>query len=138
MVITPLMAGFEYSRFSNSLIRNIYLTTPSGPHSEACTSLGESDQVLRGTLASKPTFKFLYVEALWTSFLTCFCCCLRRSACYKKRVRRQKLYDEANERLASELSLHTLLRTVRLTDFIAELLELKTHQRVLINKQKKY
>ena len=37
-----------------------------------------------------------------------------------------------------ELNLHTLLNTVRMTEFLADFLKIKTHQKVLINKQKKY
>ena len=34
--------------------------------------------------------------------------------------------------------MHTLLNTIRLTDFIAEILHIKAYQKVLINKQRKY
>jgi len=127
MVITFVMVGYEGHGFSNSLIRNIYVTTPGGPKSTPSTNLHESNRQLRGTLATKAQFHFGYFEALWTSILTSLCCCLRQRQCYKKRVKRQKLFVDANERLAKELNLHTLLNTVRLTDFIAELLQLKAH-----------
>ena len=45
---------------------------------------------------------------------------------------------EAKTRLNRELNLHTLLNTVRMTEFLADFLKIKTHQKVLINKQKKY
>ena len=36
------------------------------------------------------------------------------------------------------MNVHTLLNTVRLTDLLANLMRLQTHQKVLLNKQKKF
>ena len=70
--------------------------------------------------------------------LSTFFCCFKKTKCFEMRKNRQLLFDEANKRLNQELNLHTLLNTVRRMDFIAELMNLKTHQKVLINKQRKY
>ena len=37
-----------------------------------------------------------------------------------------------------ELSLHNFLSTMRLTDFLADLMSIKNYQRLLLNKAKKY
>ena len=37
-----------------------------------------------------------------------------------------------------ELSLHNLLSTMRLTDFIADLIQIKNYQKLLLNKGRKY
>ena len=92
MVMTFLLSGFEYHRFSNSLISNIYVTTHGGPNSDECRSEDESDKLLQSTLGTQLKFEFGYFEAMWTSFLTTFCCCLRKKSCFEKRMRRKQLF----------------------------------------------
>lgn len=51
---------------------------------------------------------------------------------------RQKLFDDAQERFAREINVHTVLSTVRMTEFMASLMRLQVHHRILVNKQLKY
>ena len=70
--------------------------------------------------------------------LSSCCCCFKNAKCYQRRKQRHQLFEDANKRLNKELNLHTLLNTVRLTDFLSELMHMKKHQKVLVNKQRKY
>ena len=138
MVTNFLMSGFEAHRFRTSLVSQIYLCTPEGPDRDVSDTKEQSDIVLKQTLGSKTVFHYPYREAWWMWLLSTCLCCFKNMQCYKRRKDRQKLFDDANARLNKELNLHTLLNTMRQIDFITEVMNLKTHQKVLINKQRKY
>lgn len=89
MVITFVMSGYETHKFRNSLIGNMYACTPEGPDSDPSPSKDISKSDLKRTVSSKEKFNYSYCEALWTWIITSICCCcLRRTACYKKYDRR--------------------------------------------------
>ena len=134
MVITFIMSGYESHKFRTSMISEIYTCSPDGPESEPSPNKEHSDQVLKQILSQKSRFNYSYFEAYLTWLITSFFCCFRNMKCFKKRKDRQRLFNEASSRLNEELNLNTLLCTVRMTDFIAQVLHLKTHQKVLINK----
>ena len=95
---------------------------------------------LSKALTVNERFDYTYWERLWTSLLTTLCCCqgCKRREFYKRRVERLARYEEVSSRLTREMSLHALLRTIRLTEFIAQVLDIKAYQWVLVNKQRKY
>ena len=138
MMITFVMSGYETHKFRNSLIANIYACTPEGPDSNPSQTRTNSENDLKRTVSSKEKFNYTYCEALWAWLITSICCCFRGASCYRKYDRRQRLYQEASKRLGKELNLPNLLHTVRMTDFIADTLRFKTHQQLLIHKQKKF
>lgn len=143
MVITYIMSGYETHKFHNSLIANIYTCTPPDSPTDSSSSSNNrsptrkdlSKRDFKRTVSSNEKFKYSYCESLWAWLLTsCCCCCLKTSNHYRRYARRQKLYQEANQRLSKELNLYNLLHTVRMTDFIADILKLKTHQKLLVSK----
>ena len=122
------MSDYESHKFRLSLLSNIYLCTEEGPDAPACESEEQSKSELKKTLGTKHKLGFRYSEAFTTWLMTTFlsCCCKEREW-YERRVNRQKLFQEASKKLNNELNVHTLLNTVRLTDFLASLMRLKTH-----------
>ena len=122
------MIGYENHKFRLSLLSNIYLCTEEGPDAPACETEEQSIKELKKTLKTKQVFGFSYFEWYTTWLMTSLlsCCCKQREW-YQLRVDRQKMFEEANKKLNLELNLHNLLNTVRLTDFLARLMRLKTY-----------
>ena len=129
---------YENFKFTNSLIGTIYACTPQGPDAGDSETKEDSEKTLIETLTTRSKVWYTYTEYNFASFLRYLCCCMRRYNCHKKRVTRQKLFVEGQNRLKKELSLHHLLSTMRLTDFIADFIGIKNYQKLLINKQRKY
>lgn len=139
MVITSLISGYESHKFQTSMLNSLYHCTEEGPDATPCETEQESRHTLKKTIIANNRFDYFYSEACLTWLTGIFLClCCKNRAWYKRRMDKQKLFDDAQERLAREVNVHNVLSTVRMTEFMASLMRLQVHHRILVNKQLKY
>ena len=138
MLVKFLFNDYENFKFTNSLIGQVYTSTPEGPDAEDAVSEKDSKRRLVETLTTKSTKYYNYYEFMFAWLLQKLFCCFQRASCYKYRIQRYQCFIDSRMRLQKELSLHHLLSTMRLTDFIAQLMCIENYQKLLINKSRKY
>lgn len=124
MVITSLISGYESHKFQNSLLNSLYHCTEEGPDATPSDTESKSKHTLKKTINAKNRFKYFYYEAFLTWLASMLCLCCKNREWYKRRMDRQQLFNDAQKRLAREINLHTILNTVRMTDFMASLMRL--------------
>ena len=144
-----IFGDYETFKLQNSLIGAIYpLSPPKKSNAEdeddvqPVTEAGEAKLSLVRTAAepSKYTFNFReYILSNVIKLLVCktCCCCLTRTQCYIKRIKRLQRHKEATERLTEEMDIQTAFKIMRLANFMAKL-NLKKHQRALVPSFSKY
>lgn len=139
MVIVFLLSDYEQHKFRSSLISNVFFPTKHGSEAPPCETEEHSRRVLKKAVSTSSKFGLLYREVFTTWLATLFCsCCCKNKEWYQRRLNRQKVFTAANKKLNKEIDLHTILNTGRLTNFIASLMNIQTHQRVLLNRQKQF
>ena len=121
------------------MIGRVYACTPQGPDAEDAQTKQECQKTLTETLTTDSKSWYGYTEYTFAKLINkWFCCCCRNYKWHRNRTQRYEIFVEARKRLVQELSLHHFLSTMRLTDFIADLLDIQNYQKLLINKSRDY
>ena len=110
MVITFWLSGYEAHKFRSSLISSIFLCIPeeeellNKTHEENSfenkeMNTDESKNLLKKRLGANNKVSFSYMQSLWTWIVLNLCCCFKNHESFKRQSRKQRLYNEACERL---------------------------------------
>ena len=67
----------------------------------------------------------------------CCCSCLRKTKCYRKRVKKLERHEAAMDKLGKEVDIVQMLKVLRISSFLSKTV-LKRHQRGLITSFDKY
>ena len=139
IIIRFLFDDYENFKLTNSLIGRVYACTPQGPDADDAQTKDESQKKLIETLTTDSNCWYKYREFALAKLLnSAICCCCLRYQWHRNRTQRYEIFVKARKRLVQELSLHHFLRTMRLTDFMASLLDIQNYQKLLINKSRDY
>ena len=93
--LNMILGGYETFKFKNSLISQIYPTSPqdldNGDDGDVPPNERKAKNAMMRTVAERGKYWYNYSEYLYTSFLSSCCCCLcKKSAWYNRRLNRLK------------------------------------------------
>ena len=75
------------------------------------------------TVAERGKYFYSYLEFRFTAFLRSFCrCCLKESACYKRRIARIERHEKAQEKLSEEIDILKIISMLRIGQFLSKLI----------------
>ena len=100
-------------------------------------NLEDARNDIQNCLEAQSRYYYTYIEYLVASILRFFSCCCKNKPCYKKRARRLKRHELAQDALTAETDFFEFLKLLRMSDLISKLY-LKEYQRKLIPFFKKY
>ena len=132
MVLNFLFDGYESFRFTKALIGSVYSSTPEGPDGPARRTEAESQKALYETLsgsqADDTTANICnYFDFTLTRLMRAVCCCCTGGPSCSARMRRFELWQAAQERLSSELSIQSFVSSMRLASFLGDLMSVKNY-----------
>ena len=132
------LGDYEVFRLQNSMIRHFYWTSPKldkkrkEPETEH-----DAKQSLLQTVATRGKYWYNYSEFLLANFIRRFCCCCKNMECYGRKINRLQRHIDASKHLENELDIINIIKTHRLSNFLAKM-QLHKQQRKLINSFRKY
>ena len=131
-VMAMVLGGYQEFKFENSLIGQVYPTSPSATN---CSS-NERDakRAIMRTVSERGKYWYNYPEFMLVSFLSSCCCCFckeKPGSWYEEKMARKRRHEAASEKLANEIDIVKLLYVQRVGQFIAKLI-LNKHQRALV------
>ena len=138
--LAMLLSPYETFKFNNSLIGMVYPTAPQRDEKEQpIRSRDKAQEQLERTVSDRGKAYYSFTEYYWTWFLrSCCCCCFRQdSTAQKRRTFRYERYEEAVDRLASEIDILTHIENQRASRFLQKL-SLSKHQRALVSSFQRY
>lgn len=72
-------------------------------------------------LDTRQKYSYSYGQYLCASIMQYCCCCCKKVLCVKNRTNRRKLHLYGTERLENELDLLNVIKTLRVSEFMARL-----------------
>ena len=111
-----IIGPYEAFTYTASQVSEIY---PINRRQIGHQNVNDAKNDLKESLDTLGRYHYTFLEMIFASVIKKFCCFFKKFKCYKKRNARLSRHQAAEERLSKELDVFSVLKLLRLTEFIS-------------------